>query len=93
MDFSSLTFSGISAMAVALCMSLIKAIVIYIVGKIVINWVCSLVHSILEKKNLEVSLRGFLESIVRVSLWLALIIAIISVRRVVVAGRKHKVYS
>ena len=79
MDFSSLTFSGISAMAVALCMSLIKAIVIYIVGKIVINWVCSLVHSILEKKNLEVSLRGFLESIVRVSLWLSLIIAIISV--------------
>ena len=73
------SFSTLSAMLTALIYKVIIAIVLYYVGKLVINWVNKLVVKALEKKGVETSLRGFLESIVNVVLWLALIIAIISV--------------
>ena len=74
-----MTIASINAMAVFLFQRVIAAVVIYIVGKWVINKVCKIVSKAFEKKNMEISLRGFLESIVSVALWLALIIAIISV--------------
>lgn len=77
--FGSMTIASINAMAVFLFQRGIAAVVIYIVGKWAINKVCKIVSKAFEKKNMEVSLRGFLESIVSVALWLALIIAIISV--------------
>lgn len=77
--FSNLALSSLGTMAVLLCERLVGAIVIYLIGKWVIKKVVSIVHTLLEKKDMEVSLRGFLESIVNVALWLALIIAIISV--------------
>lgn len=70
--------SGLGVLATSLCYKLIVAILIYYVGKWVIAKVNALVHIALEKKKLEVSLQGFIESIVNVGLWLALIIAIIS---------------
>lgn len=77
--FSSFAFSGIGAAIVFLCQRALAAIVIYIIGKWLIKKVNAIVKKMLTKKKLEVSLLGFLESIVSVSLWLALIIAIISV--------------
>lgn len=77
--FSNFALSSIVPMAVTLCFSIIKAVLIYIVGKWLIKHVCKLVSKALVKKNIEISLRGFIESIVSVSLWLALIIAIIAV--------------
>lgn len=72
-------FAGLSAMAVSLCYRIIGAILLYYVGKWVIKQAVQIVHKLLVKKSLEVSLQGFIESIVSVCLWLALIIAIISV--------------
>lgn len=78
-NFSDLAISSIGSIAYAFCLKAIYAIVIYIVGKCLIGHVCGLVSKSLEKKGLEVSLQGFLNSIVKVALWLCLIIAIISV--------------
>ena len=71
--------SGISVMLTDLCWRLITAIVVFFIGKWLIRKVCGITHNLLEKKQLEVSLRGFLESIVNVALWLCLIIALISI--------------
>lgn len=78
-DLSSAALSSVGEMAVSLCGRLIAAILIYAIGKWIIKKVCKLVHKAFEKKQMEVSLQGFLESIVSVCLWLALIIAVISV--------------
>lgn len=71
--------SGLSAMAMDLCYRIIGAILVYIVGKWCISKINAIVEKALLKKQLEVSLMGFIKSIVSVALWLALIIAIISV--------------
>ncbi len=71
--------SGLSAMAMNLCYRIIGAILVYIVGKWCISKINAIVEKALLKKQLEVSLMGFIKSIVSVALWLALIIAIISV--------------
>ena len=65
--------------AVTLCKNVVAAIVVYIIGKWIINKINKIVHKAFVKKQLEISLQGFLESIVNVGLWLALIIAIISI--------------
>lgn len=71
--------SGFGALLVLLLQRVVIAIVVYLVGKWVIAKVNAVVTKLLSKKNMEVSLQGFLESIVNVALWLCLIIAIISV--------------
>lgn len=77
--FTGFTFASISALIYSFFIRLVEAIIIYLVGKWLIEKVCNIVHKAFEKRNMEVSLQGFLESIVKVALWLALIIAIISV--------------
>ena len=74
-----MTWGVISSLVQALVIKLIIAIVVYIVGKWVINHVCLLCSSLMNKKGFEASLQGFIESIVRVGLWLCLIIAIINI--------------
>jgi len=77
--FNEGTIQNLSGYAVELCKNIVAAIVIYIVGKWIIKKVNKLVAKIMEKKGVEASLEGFLQSIVNVGLWLVLIIAIISV--------------
>lgn len=66
-------------MLTALFWKIIAAIVVYIIGKWVINKVCKISTKMMDKKGIENSLQGFLESIIKVVLWLCLIIAIINI--------------
>lgn len=77
--FSEGAIQNLSGYAVELCKNLVAAIVIYIVGKWIIKKVNKVVAKLMDKKGVEASLKGFLQSIVNVGLWLVLIIAIISV--------------
>jgi len=78
-NFGSFTLSTLGPIAVNLCVKLVAAIVVYIIGKWLIKKVCKLVTKTMNKKGLEASLQGFIESIVSVGLWLCLIIAIINI--------------
>ncbi len=77
--FSESAIQNLSGYAVSLCKNLIAAVVIYIIGKWIIRKVNSIISKLMRKKHVEASLQTFLESIVNVSLWLLLIIAIVSV--------------
>jgi len=72
-------YATISALAVLLCKKLIAAVLVYFIGKWLINKVCKISTKMMDKKGVEDSLQGFLESIIRVGLWLCLIIAIINI--------------
>lgn len=73
------TFTALTTYAVELCKNLVAAVVIYIVGKWIIKKVVKVVDKMMQKKAVEASLQGFLLSIIKVTLWLVVIIAIISV--------------
>ena len=77
--FNESAIQSLSGYAVNLCKNLLAAVVIYIIGKWLIRKVNSIVSKLMRKKQVEASLKTFLESIVNVSLWLLLIIAVISV--------------
>lgn len=77
--FSYYFSSALAAGAVALCKNLITAIIVFILGKWLINKIVKLVIKLFNKKKLEPSLQSFLESLISVCLWLALAIAIISI--------------
>lgn len=72
-------FSTLGPIAVALCYKLIAAVIVYVIGKWLIAKACKLTTKAMNKKGLEASLQGFIESIVSVALWLCLIIAIINI--------------
>ena len=77
--FNESAIQNLSGYAVNLCKNLLAALVIYIIGKWLISKVNSIVSKLMRKKHVEASLQTFLESIVNVSLWLLLVIAVISV--------------
>jgi len=77
--FSGAAIQGLSVAAIALIKNLIVACIVYYIGGWVIRKVVTLVTKIFEKRAIEPSLAGFLVSIVNVSLWLMLIIAIITI--------------
>ena len=77
--FNESAIHNLSGYAVNLCKNLLAALVIYIIGKWLIRKVNSIVSKLMRKKHVEASLQTFLESIVNVSLWILLVIAVISV--------------
>ena len=77
--FNESAIQNLSGYAVNLCKNLLAAVVIYIIGKWLIRKVNSIVSKLMRKKHVEASLQTFLESIVHVSLWILLVIAVISV--------------
>lgn len=77
--FSQEAISGLSATAIDVCKNLVLAVLVYYIGGFVIRKVVKGIKIVLEKRGVEASLSGFLQSIVNVSLWLMLIIAIISI--------------
>ena len=77
--FSYYFSSALAAGAVALCKNLITAIIVFILGKWLINKTVKLVIKLFNKKKLEPSLQSFFESLISVCLWLALAIVIISI--------------
>lgn len=83
MDYSSamsmMSFNVISGLVQTFIIKLIIAIVVYYVGKWVISHVCLLTTKLMNKRKMDLSLQGFIESIIKVTLWLCLIIAIINI--------------
>lgn len=77
--FNESAIQNLSGYAVNFCKNLLAAVVIYIIGKWLIRKVNSIVSKLMRKKHVEASLQTFLESIVNVSLWILLVIAVISV--------------
>lgn len=65
--------------AVSLAKRLATALVVFFIGKMIINWVKNLVFKIMEKKGVEPSLSSFCKSLINVVLYFALIIIIIDI--------------
>ena len=78
-SMATASFGAISAFVTGLVLKLALAAAVYFIGKYLIQWVCTWVTKMMNKKQVEASLQGFIESIVRVALWLCLIIAIINI--------------
>ena len=78
-SFFGMVIETIKAGAVVFCASLLKAIIVFYIGKWLISKVSKLAVKLFDKKNLDPSIRSFLESIITVCLWLGLAIAIISI--------------
>lgn len=78
-SFFGMVIETIKAGAVVLCASLLKAVIVFYIGKWLISKVSKLAVKLFDKKNLDPSIRSFLESIITVCLWLGLAIAIISI--------------
>lgn len=79
LSYINMFVAALSAGAVSFCINLIVAILVFLVGKWLIRKVVNLATKIFDKKNLEPSLRTFLESLINVCLWLAMAIIIISI--------------
>ncbi len=77
--FSEAAITSITSYLVALGRNIIIALAIYFIGKFVINKIESIVHKIMEKRNIDPSLRTFLNSTINIVLHFVMIIAIISV--------------
>lgn len=59
--------------------NIVAAIILYIVGKFIISKLTKIVRKLMQKKNIEPSLYSFLDSLMTISLYFVLIIAIIGV--------------
>jgi len=77
--FNSTFFATLPALATAFCYKALIAVIVYLIGKWLIRKVCLFSTKAMNKKGVEPSLQGFLESIISVGLWLCLIIAIINI--------------
>lgn len=76
--FSESAIQDATSYSVTFCKNILAALLIYFVGKWLIKKIISGTTKLMEKRNVEASLSSFLSSIIRVSLWLLLIIAIVS---------------
>ncbi|MBP5680304.1 MAG: mechanosensitive ion channel [Bacteroidales bacterium] len=76
--FSESAIQDATSYSVTFCKNILAALLIYFVGKWLIKKIISGTTKLMEKRNVEASLASFLSSIIRVSLWLLLIIAIVS---------------
>lgn len=74
-----MVWATLTAHAVTFCTNLIIAILVFYVGKKLIAKISKLAVKLFDKKDLDPSLRGFLESLINVGLWLTLIIVIIRI--------------
>ena len=77
--FNPETYSMLGTWAMTFCKNLVIAIVVYLVGKFIINAITKFVRKLLKKSKVDPSLFTFLTSIVNVVLWLCLLIVIISI--------------
>ena len=57
--------------------AIIKAVIVFIVGRVVINLLNKLVRSLLDKRNFDPSVKSFVSSLVNVTLTILLIISIV----------------
>lgn len=71
--------SNITNYATTLCKNLIAALIIYFVGKFIIDKIIDITRKIMIKRDIEPSLRTFLDSLISIGLYSVLIVAIISI--------------
>lgn len=77
--FNSLSWTVLSQYCVLLCKNILVAIVVFVIGKFVIGKIVAAAKAVMQKKNVEAALQGFIGSIIEVSLYLCLAIIIISI--------------
>lgn len=77
--FNSLSWTVLSQYCVLLCKNILVAIVVFVIGKFVIKKIVAAAKTVMQKKNVEAALQGFIGSIIEVSLYLCLAIIIISI--------------
>lgn len=77
--FNSLSWAVLSQYCVLLCKNILVAIVVFVIGKFVIKKIVAAAKAVMQKKNVEAALQGFIGSIIEVSLYLCLAIIIISI--------------
>ena len=77
--FNSLSWTMLSQYCVLLCKNILVAIVVFVIGKFVIKKIVAAAKAVMQKKNVEAALQGFIGSIIEVSLYLCLAIIIISI--------------
>lgn len=77
--FNSLSWTMLSQFCVLLCKNILVAIVVFVIGKFVIKKIAAAAKAVMQKKNVEAALQGFIGSIIEVSLYLCLAIIIISI--------------
>lgn len=77
--FNSLSWTMLSQFCVLLCKNILVAIVVFVIGKFVIKRIVAAAKAVMQKKNVEAALQGFIGSIIEVSLYLCLAIIIISI--------------
>ena len=69
----------LTAKVAALGLTLLKAIAVFVIGKILIKFINKLVTTILQKRNIDLSVKTFVSSLTNVSLMVLLIISVIGV--------------
>lgn len=77
--FSPETLSMVGQYCISLCKNVLVAVIVLLIGRWIIRHIVKLVNTIMEKRNVDASLQGFLASIVEVALYLCLAIVIISI--------------
>lgn len=70
------TIEGYIPKVIDFGVNVIIALVIFFIGKIIINWLLKVCNKFLEKAKVEISIRRFLKSLIRVVLYVILIIII-----------------
>lgn len=70
------TIEGYIPKAIDFGVNVIIALIIFFVGKIIINWLLKVCNKFLEKAKVEISIRRFLKSLIRVALYVILLIII-----------------
>ncbi len=70
------TFEGYVPKAMDFVVNIVIALLIFFIGKIIINFIVKLINKFLEKANVEISVRRFLKSLTRTLLYIVLIIII-----------------
>lgn len=78
-DFGKLAVSDLFSYATEFGINLIIAIIVLIIGRFFIKHLTKLIHKVMEKRHVEPSLFSFFESLVNVTLNLALAIIVISI--------------
>ena len=74
---TSFDFVGkISELAITYAPKLIGAIVVYLIGSVIIKWVCNLLKKALTARNFDPSLQSFLFSLVKVLLSILLLLTV-----------------
>lgn len=70
------TIEGYIPKAIDFGVNIILALIIFFVGKIIINWLIKICNKFFEKAKMEISIRRFLKSLIRAALYVILLIII-----------------